>query len=122
MIEKREIFLGRVIPKRINILGVNVSAIDMPMALEVIDGWIANREPNYVCIRDVNGVMACQEDEEFRKIHNLAGMVTPDGMPLVWASRLLGFRQVKRVSGVDLMTAVCAHSVSKGYRHFFLWV
>ena len=30
--------------EKINVLGVNVDAIDMPMALEVIDGWIARRE------------------------------------------------------------------------------
>lgn len=77
---------------RANILGVGVSAINMAMALETIEGWIARREPHYVCVTGVHGVMESQRDKELRWIHNAAGLVTPDGMPLVWLSRLKGFR------------------------------
>jgi len=28
---------------------------------------------------------------EMRRLHNAAGLLTPDGMPLVWLSRLQGF-------------------------------
>ena len=40
-------------------------------------------------------------------------------MPLVWMSRLLGYRRVERVYGPDLMLAICARSSERGYRHFF---
>ena len=63
--------------------------------------------------------MESQRDEELRRIHNAAGLVTPDGMPLVWLSRLMGFRQVERVYGPDLMLAVCERSAQQGYRQFF---
>lgn len=106
-------------PARVNILGVGVSAVDMEMALGMIDGWIARRERRYVCVTGVHGVMESQRDEALRRIHNAAGMVTPDGMPLVWLSRLKGFRHVERVYGPDLMLALCEHSVDRGYRHFF---
>lgn len=105
-------------PDRINILGVGVSAINMGMALETIDRWIGNRERHYVCIRDVHGVILSQRDERLRQIHNAAGLVTPDGMPLVWVSRLRNYRHVQRVYGPDLMLEVCRKSASMGYRHF----
>jgi len=104
---------------RANILGVGVSALNMAMALEIIEGWIERREPHYVCVTGVHGVMESQRDEELRRIHNRAGLVTPDGMPLVWLSRLQGFHHVERVYGPDLMLALCERSVAKGYRHFF---
>jgi len=104
---------------RANILGVGVSAINMAMALEIIEGWIERREPHYVCVTGVHGVMESQRDEELRRIHNRAGLVTPDGMPLVWLSRLQSFHHVERVYGPDLMLALCERSVAKGYRHFF---
>jgi len=63
--------------------------------------------------------MESQRDEELRRIHNRAGLVTPDGMPLVWLSRLQSFHHVERVYGPDLMLALCERSVAKGYRHFF---
>ncbi len=104
---------------RANILGVEVSAINMAMALRAIEGWIARREPRYICITGVHGVMESQRDEELRRIHNAAGLVTPDGMPLVWLSRRMGFRHVERVYGPDLLLAVCERSIAWGSRHFF---
>jgi len=103
---------------RSDILGVGVSAINMQMALDTIDGWISRREPHYVCVTGVHGVMESYRDWRLREIHNAAGLVTPDGMPLVWCSRLKGFSHVQRVYGPDLMLALCQRSVGRGYRHF----
>jgi N-acetylglucosaminyldiphosphoundecaprenol N-acetyl-beta-D-mannosaminyltransferase len=104
---------------RANILGIGVSAINMEMALHTIEDWIGCGEPHYICVTGVHGVMESQHDEALRGIHNAAGMVTPDGMPLVWLSRLMGFRHVERVYGPDLMLAVCQRSAEQGYRQFF---
>ena len=54
-----------------------------------------------------------------RKIYNESGLTTPDGMPLVWLCRLSGCKNVDRVYGPDLMLALCEHSATKGYSHFF---
>jgi N-acetylglucosaminyldiphosphoundecaprenol N-acetyl-beta-D-mannosaminyltransferase len=105
--------------ERVNILGVRVSAINMAQALSIIDGWIARRQQHYVCVSGVHGVMESQRDEDLRRIHNDAGLVTPDGMPLVWLSRLHGHAHVERVYGPDLMLALSEHSLAKGYKHFF---
>ncbi len=105
--------------KRVNVLGVGVSAITMADALSRIDHWIARRANQYICVTGVHGVMESQLDPALRAIHNRAGLVTPDGMPLVWISRLRGHREVERVYGPDLMLACCEASVAKGYRHFF---
>ncbi len=106
-------------PDRVNILGVGVSASNLKEAVATVEGWISRNEPNYVCVREVSGIIACQKDERLRQIHNEAGMVTPDGMPLVWISRWRGFKNVDRVYGPDLLLAVCARSQQAGYRHFF---
>lgn len=90
----------------------------MEQALDIIDSWITEREANYVCLRDVHGVIRCQSDKVLRDLHNKAGLVTPDGMPLVWLNRLAGFRHVERVYGPDLMLTLCERSISRGYRHF----
>lgn len=105
--------------KTVNILGVSVSAVNMGTTLRTIDGWIARREQHYVCVTGVHGVMESQRDPELRRTHNEAGLVTPDGMPLVWLSRMAGHGHVERVYGPDLMLACCRHSSNLGYRHFF---
>ncbi len=106
-------------PQRVNILGVNVSAINMQDALDVIGGWVSNREHHYVTITGVHGVMESQRDPAIREMHNQAGLVTPDGMPLVWVSHRRGFPDVGRVYGPDLMLELCKASGESGYRHYF---
>jgi N-acetylglucosaminyldiphosphoundecaprenol N-acetyl-beta-D-mannosaminyltransferase len=104
---------------RANILGVGVSAINTAQALRTIDRWIHQREQKYVCVTGVHGIMESQRDTKLKHIHNYAGLVTPDGMPLVWLSRLKGFSWVERVYGPDLMLALCEESLVKRYRHYF---
>jgi N-acetylglucosaminyldiphosphoundecaprenol N-acetyl-beta-D-mannosaminyltransferase len=104
---------------RTNVLGVGVSAVNIPRAVAEIERHIRDRLPGYVCVTGAHGVMECQRDEGLRQIHNRASLVTPDGMPLVWLSRWHGAREVSRVYGPDLMLAFCERSVGKGYRHYF---
>jgi len=106
-------------PARVDILGVRVSAITLPQALDAIESWIAERKQRYVCITGAHGVMESQHDETLRAIHNQAGLVTPDGMPLVWMLRLLGYSRTKRVYGPDLMRALSELSAKRGYRQFY---
>ena len=58
------------------------------------------------------------EDKQFREITNSATLALPDGMPLVWSARLLGFDQPERVYGPDLFLTLCEKSVDNGYSHF----
>jgi N-acetylglucosaminyldiphosphoundecaprenol N-acetyl-beta-D-mannosaminyltransferase len=104
---------------RVDVLGVGISAIDMTCALGEIERWIRDDEQHYVCVTGVHGVMESQSDHGLREIHNRSGLTTPDGMPMVWASRWAGARNVQRVYGPDLMLAVCERSVAAGWRHYF---
>jgi N-acetylglucosaminyldiphosphoundecaprenol N-acetyl-beta-D-mannosaminyltransferase len=102
-----------------NILGVKVSAIDMPMALTCITTWIQSRQPHYVCVTPAHSVMECYDHPDLRAIYNRSGLTTPDGMAIVWLMRAKGFRFVDRVYGPDLMLEVCRNGLAKGYRHYF---
>jgi len=114
----RGIMTAPMTTERVNVLGVGISAINMTTALASIESWIARRRRHYVCITGVHGVMESQRDPEVRRIHNAAGLVTPDGMPMVWLLRAGGHRSADRVYGPDLMLAVFERSVERGYRHF----
>jgi N-acetylglucosaminyldiphosphoundecaprenol N-acetyl-beta-D-mannosaminyltransferase len=106
-------------PAREAILGVQVSALSMAQALEQLGSWVSNREQHYVCVTGVHGVMESYDDPALRAIHNAAGMVTPDGMPLVWLLRAAGHRHVERVYGPDLLPAVLAAPQLARLRHYF---
>src|SRR5229473_2163493 len=97
-----------------NILGVGVSPISMDTALDTIERWISHGDRNYVCVTGVHGIVESYRDETLRAIHNSAGLVAPDGMQLVWLSRLMGFRGTERVYGPDLLLRLCRRSVAHG--------
>lgn len=105
-------------PPRVSVLGVGVSAIGMDEAVGTIGRWIAERSRSYVCVTGVHGVMESQRDPALCRIHNRAGMVTPDGMPLVWLLKHAGHRHADRVYGPDLMEAVFARSAAHGWTHY----
>ena len=69
-------------PQRVNVLGVGVSATTVEDALAQIDAWIATGANRYVCVTGVHGVMESQRDPALRDIHNRAGLVVPDALPI----------------------------------------
>jgi N-acetylglucosaminyldiphosphoundecaprenol N-acetyl-beta-D-mannosaminyltransferase len=110
-------------PGWINVLGVRVSAVNLESATRRIEAAIAEGRREYVCVRDAHGVVRCQKDAELRSAHNRAFLVTPDGMPLVWALKRAGYVDSDRVYGPDLMLALIKAGLSKGasrgLRHYF---
>jgi N-acetylglucosaminyldiphosphoundecaprenol N-acetyl-beta-D-mannosaminyltransferase len=105
--------------ERVNVLGVGISVLNLQTALTAIDHAIRTREKGYICVTGVHGVMEAQQDPAFKNILNNAFLCTPDGMPMVWAGRMNGHREMSRVYGPDLMLDVCAWSETSGCRHFF---
>jgi N-acetylglucosaminyldiphosphoundecaprenol N-acetyl-beta-D-mannosaminyltransferase len=105
--------------QRVNVLGVGISVLNLPSALDAIADAIRKKHKGYVCVTGVHGVMEAQDDPAFKKILNDAFLCTPDGMPMVWAGKLDGHKQMSRVYGPDLMLDVCAWSETSGAKHFF---
>jgi N-acetylglucosaminyldiphosphoundecaprenol N-acetyl-beta-D-mannosaminyltransferase len=104
---------------RANILGVNISAINLAEAVEIIEIWITQGQQNYICVTPAHGVMDCQRDPELKRIFNHSGLTTPDGMSIVWLLKWMGYCHVNRVYGPDLLLAACERSLETGWRHFF---
>jgi N-acetylglucosaminyldiphosphoundecaprenol N-acetyl-beta-D-mannosaminyltransferase len=105
--------------KRINVLGVGLSILNLETALAAIADAVRARHKGYICVTGVHGVMEAQDDAHFKTILNRAFLCTPDGMPMVWAGKLNGQREMRRVYGPDLMLDVCAWSETSGAKHFF---
>jgi N-acetylglucosaminyldiphosphoundecaprenol N-acetyl-beta-D-mannosaminyltransferase len=104
---------------KVNILGVYIDATNLTDVSAQVMRWIAAQKRTYVCVTSVHGIMESQRKPDVKDIHNAAGMVTPDGMPLVYVSRAYGHPDCERVYGPDLMLEICRQSVPLGYRHYF---
>jgi N-acetylglucosaminyldiphosphoundecaprenol N-acetyl-beta-D-mannosaminyltransferase len=108
----------RLLHPHADVLGVQVSAVDLAGAVDFADRWVTAGQPGYICMTGVHGVMEAQSDPDFRGILNRAALNAPDGMPMTWVGRWQGFRAMDRVFGPDFMAALCARSLARGYRHF----
>jgi N-acetylglucosaminyldiphosphoundecaprenol N-acetyl-beta-D-mannosaminyltransferase len=93
--------------------------LTLDSAVEEVSDWVGRGEHEYVCVTGVHGVMECQRDPQLLRIHNGSGLTTPDGMPMVWCARWAGQREVTRVYGPDLMLAILARAVERGWSSFF---
>ena len=58
---------------------------------------------SYVCVANVHMLVEAYRDNSFREIVGKADIVTPDGMPLVSALKLLHGIKQDRVAGMDLL-------------------
>jgi N-acetylglucosaminyldiphosphoundecaprenol N-acetyl-beta-D-mannosaminyltransferase len=105
-------------PKRVNILGVGLSVINLNLTRELVAQALEKKITGYVCVTGVHGVTEAQKDGQLRAILNQSFLNTPDGMPMVWMGKLHGFREMDRVYGPDLMLLICELSQAKGYTHF----
>jgi N-acetylglucosaminyldiphosphoundecaprenol N-acetyl-beta-D-mannosaminyltransferase len=65
-------------------------------------------------------VVRIRRDASMRAIYERADIVVADGMPVVWASSLLGAPLPERVAGIDLMNAVVASLAARGASVFLL--
>ena len=103
----------------VDILGVPVSRVTVSGAIGTIEKWLAGAESHYVCACDVHSLMRAQDDPDHMAALRGAGMVTPDGQPLVWTARSRGIPDIDRVCGPDLLPQVCRYSLSQGWTHYF---
>ncbi len=89
------------------IIGTRVDATSYEDACNRILTWAESSISCYVIAANVHVLTTAYWDRHFRNVLAGAELVTPDGMPLVWALKLLGFPQQQRVYGPDLMLALC---------------
>jgi len=101
----------------IDILDIAIHTTCLSQTIQTISQWIQKNQQHYVCVRDVHGIIRCQKDPFLKQIHDNSGLTVPDGIPLVWIGRMMGYNQMGRVYGPDLMKLLCQISVKKGFTH-----
>ena len=73
----------------------------------------------YVAIANVHSLMMSRRSPDLSRAMRAAHIVTPDGMPLVWALRTLGHPEQERVHGMAVVDACLDRGRETGARHYF---
>lgn len=97
-----------------DIIGTAVSITDYEGVLDRIDAAVDERERIFICCTPASSLVFARRDRDLRNALGTATVVTPDGMGVVWAARLLGESIRDRVYGPDLMLAQFARAERAG--------
>jgi N-acetylglucosaminyldiphosphoundecaprenol N-acetyl-beta-D-mannosaminyltransferase len=106
--------------ERITLMGCQIDNLSMEDTLGRIESFIHSGKPHQHVVVNVDKLVKASRDAELRKIINDCALINVDGMPVVWASRLLGKPLKERVAGVDLFEALMRRAGEKGWRVFLL--
>jgi len=93
---------------RIELFGLSIDALSREAAVTRAVDWITDTTSirRYVVSPNVDHVVELQRNGKFKRAYENAAMVLPDGMMVVWASRLLRRSLPERVAGPDFVEAL----------------
>ncbi|SEO15110.1 N-acetylglucosaminyldiphosphoundecaprenol N-acetyl-beta-D-mannosaminyltransferase [Nitrosospira multiformis] len=111
---------GIIMSSRVEIMGCQIDNLSMEETLNIIEGFIKSGQAHQHVVVNVDKLVKANQDKELKRIINNCALVNVDGMPVVWASRLLGRPLKERIAGVDLFEALMSRSAIKGWRVFLL--
>ncbi len=103
----------------VNILGVDIAAINMDWLLKFIKTNISKLKGDYICVSNVHTTVMASENKEYRTIQNGGILAIPDGGPLSSVGRKRGATNMGRTTGPSLMEEIISISSQYGYSHFF---
>lgn len=106
--------------ERILLMGCKIDNLTMQETLDKVAGFIHSRQPHQHVVVNVDKLVKASRDPVLRRIINACALVNVDGMPVVWASRLLGTPLKERVAGIDLFDALMQRAAQSGWRVFLL--
>src|SRR5262249_1899351 len=89
------------------------------VVVQVRERWRAGQGGSIITA-NVDIVRAASRDTDLRKLVAGASLVVADGMPLVWAARLMGHRLPERVTGSSLVFSLAEAGALDGRSIFLL--
>ena len=90
--------------KKLEILGVPVDMVNMAQAAERLEELMKSEGCSLIVTPNSEIVVNAGQDSELMEIIRSADLVIPDGIGLVYASKLLGSPLKERVTGIDFLS------------------
>lgn len=100
--------------RRREIIGTAVSMTDYDGVLDAMAAAVEGGDPIYICCTPASSLIYARDDAALAGALAEAAIVTPDGMGVVHAARLLGETLEDRVYGPDLMELHCDAAAREG--------
>lgn len=107
-------------PRSFRFLDVKVSDITYSEAVDDVSSFIASGQPHQIATVNPEFIMSARRHPEFKAVLNNCDLTVPDGVGLTLVGALTRRKLRQRVTGVDLIEALCRAGAKKGWRFFLL--
>ncbi len=105
--------------KTVEILGIKIDKQTQQEALETAKGFLKTPETSMIFTPNAEILVAASKDEEYFNILNSADLCTPDGIGVVYGSKILKDPIAERVAGYDLGVSLLEYCAKSGDGVFF---
>jgi N-acetylglucosaminyldiphosphoundecaprenol N-acetyl-beta-D-mannosaminyltransferase len=110
----------RMTPTRVRIGELEVDSVTFQEALDRIEELVDRRVGGAVFTPNVDHVVKAESDPEFRLAYSRASLCLADGVPILWAARLLGSPLPAKVSGSDFVLPLARLAGERHWRVYLL--
>lgn len=106
--------------EKISIFGINIDNITFYDATELVKEYLNGNTLKAICTPNTEIVMAAKNDPDIKKLINSYDLIIPDGIGLIYGSRMRKKPLKERVTGFDLSMKMLEIANKKGYSVFLL--
>lgn len=99
---------------RQRLMGMPLDGLTLADAVERVFAGLADGHGGAVLTPNVEVLRQYRRSPELQRVFEATELLVPDGMPLVWASRLQGTPVRQRITGSDILAAVTAEAAVRG--------
>lgn len=103
---------------KVEILGVNVDSVTMSEAVAQVSSYADTRDAHIVVTPNAEILKVCYDDEKVREAVNAASFISPDGVGVLYAAKILGTPVKEKVAGCDLGYNLLVEAAKKGQSVF----
>ena len=90
------------VSERISVLGVGFDSVTLPEAIDIAYGFAQGNETCRIVTPNSEIVYMARDDEALKNILNSSDLVIPDGIGVVYASKILKTPLKGKVAGIEL--------------------
>jgi N-acetylglucosaminyldiphosphoundecaprenol N-acetyl-beta-D-mannosaminyltransferase len=106
--------------RRLRLGRIEVDSVTFAEALDAVAAMVKAGEGGSVFTPNVDHVVMAYHDDRFCRAYEQASLTLADGMPVLWAARLLGAPLPEKVSGSDLALPLMERAEREGWRVYIL--
>jgi N-acetylglucosaminyldiphosphoundecaprenol N-acetyl-beta-D-mannosaminyltransferase len=99
---------------------LGVDPVTLLEAVDAVEALVEGGRGGAVFTPNIDHVVLAEQDPRMRAAYERVSLSLVDGMPLLWASHLLGHPVPEKVSGSDLVLPLLERAAQRGWRVYFL--